>query len=378
MAAAVEGRTATNIHVQNQHIYAGAASWKRNFAQARVLSLEKVCSPWYNCSVTSIDRYDAGKQQAEQRSSEARAAHERALTFAREESDQALALVCADLAALQSAVTACTARLTSAPAGVGHGDSDDQAADQSLEALPSQDLSTIQQDPLHPGLNTGSQEAQVKGSEEAANKLRRCTEAAADCIRTTSLEATDLRKDKLELESRLKSALAECQDEQQRVELLTEQLAESAAQQAQQAEQLRQDSDEQRSSFQLELEDSRKIASALQTSQVQLQARLSMLQQEGASLQDAHSALEQAHTELQTQMQAALENAESLRTELETGAAARQALQDELAQAGASLDTERLLRAQAQEELEAARQVGADLERQLGIATKGAAKVLTI
>ena len=283
--------------------------------------------------------------------------------------------MCADLAALQSAVTACNGRLTSALAGVGSSDTDVCAADGSLEALPSQDLSTAEQGTVQPCVSTGSPEVEVKGSEEAASKLKHCTEAAAECIKRIFLEAAALKDEKHKLKSRLKIALADCQDEQQRVQLLTEQLAESAAQQAQQAEQLKQDLNEQRCSFQLELEDSRKVASALQTSQVQLQARLSMVQQEGASLRDAHKALQQAHTELQDRLEVARAEAESLCAELKTASAAKQALQDELAQAPASLDTERLLRAQAQEELEAARQTGADLERQLDVANKGVAKV---
>ena len=311
----------------------------------------------------------------EMRFTEAEAAHERALAFAREESDQALALVCADLAALQSAVIACTATLTSGVASADSSTSDDRTADGGLHPAPSQSISEADEGAVQTGMSPGSGTAEVNGSEEAASKLKHCTEAAAECMKRTCLEVAALMDEKDELRARWRDLSTECLHEQQRVELLTEQLAKSAAQHAQQAEQLKHDADEQRSSFQLELEDSRKIASALQTSQVQLQARLSMLQQEGAALQDAHKALEQAHAELQGKMQAAKEDAESLRAELETSIAAKQALEAELVQAGSSLDTERLLRAQAEEELAAARQAGADLERQMDMAGKGAAKV---
>ena len=308
------------------------------------------------------------------RHSEAEAAHERALAFAREESDQALALVCADLAALQSAATACTAVLASALAGVSSKGSDEWTADWSLDLVPSQGPDPGEEI-KQAGSSSSSAEAQVKGSEEAARFLKHCTETAAQCIERLFSGAKALKLGNSDLKSRLNSALDDCHKAQQHVQLQTEQLAQSAAERSEQAERLKQDFDEQHSSLQQQLDDSGKLASALETSQVQLQARLSMLQQESAALQDAHKALEQAHAGLQDQMQAARKSAESLQAELETGAAARQALQDELAQATASLQTERLLRTQAQEELAAVRQAGADLERQLDIANNREAKV---
>ena len=309
------------------------------------------------------------------RYSEAEAAHGRALTFAREESDEALALVCADLAALQSAATACAATLTSALAGADIGGSDAWTADWSLGPAPSQDANDVEQGTVLVGMTTASEDAEARGSDAAVKKLKDSVGAAEACIKRVSLHAAVLNNVKSDLECRVETASRDCHAAEQRAQLLTEQLADSAAQRAEQAERLKQDLEQQRRSLQVELEDSRRIASTLETSQVQLQARLSMLQQEGASLQNAHRALEQVHAELQGQMQVAHEDAQSLRAELDAGATAKQALQDELAQAGAALDTERLLRAQAQEELAAACQAGADLERQLDAANKGAAKV---
>ena len=317
----------------------------------------------------------AGKQRAELQHSEAEAAHERALAFAREESDQALALVCADLATLQNVATSCTAALASALAGVGSGDLDDWTADWSLDPVPSQGVSDAEQETVQARMSTGIEKSEARGSDKAARELKHSVETAEGHSKRMSLYAAALKDERSDLECRMKTALDDCHKAEQRVQLLTEQLADSAAQRAEQAERLQQDLEQQRCSLQLELEDSRRIASALETSQVQLQARLSMLQQEGASLQDAHRALEQVHAELQGQMRVAHVDAQSLHAELEAGATAKQALQDELAQAGASFDAERLLRAQAQEELAAARQAGADLERQLDAASKGAAKV---
>lgn len=308
------------------------------------------------------------------RYSEAEAAHERALAFAREESDQALALLCADLAALQSVATACTATLASALAGVSSGDSDDWTAEWSLDIVPSQGPNAVE-GMMREGDSSSSEEAQMKGSEEAAVLLKDVAETAAQCLGRLLSEAAALKTTKSDLESRLHSASDDCHKAQQQVQVQTEQLAQGAAEYAEQAERLKQEFDEERSSLQLRLEDSGKLASALETSQVQLQARLSMLQQERAAAQDAQNALEQVHAELQDRMRAAHEKAESLQAELETCATAMQALQDELAQAAASLDTERLLRNQAQEELAAARQAGADLERQLDIVTNRTAKV---
>ena len=324
--------------------------------------------------------YHAGQQLAELQYSETEAASERALAFAREESDQALALVCAELAAVKSAVAACTELLMSALADTGSDDS----ADQSLEAVPSQALSCADQADKQTGSGRDAsliEDAEASTSDEGARKLRQCTETAAERIRRVCPEAAALRQEREQLESQLSSTSCDLERALQRMEVLNDVVAaatsaaDDAAQRAEHAESANMEIRQLRDSLQQELQDLRGNASALETSQVQLQARLSMLQEEKSSLKNALQALEQAHAELQNQMWNANEERESLLADVEAVNVVKETVQSELAQTVASLDAERLLRTQAQEELTTACEAGADLERQLDAANKGAAKV---
>jgi len=324
--------------------------------------------------------YHAGQHLAELQFSETEAASERALAFAREESDQALALICAQLVAMKSAVATCTELLMSALADTGSNNSPDR----SLEAVPSQALSYAGQENEQTGSERDASlidDAETSTSDEEARKLRQCTETAAECIRRVCPEAAALRQERDQLESQLSSALCDLEHAMRRMDVLEDVVAaatsaaDEAVQRAEHAESANMEVQQLRDSLQQELQDLRGNASALETSQVQLQARLSMLQEEESSLKHALQALEQGHAELQNQMWNANVERESLLADVQAVNVAKEAVQSELAQTVASLDVERLLRAQAQEELMAACEAGADLERQLGAANKGAAKV---
>ena len=321
----------------------------------------------------------AGKAAAEARFSEAEAAHERALAFAREESDQALALVCAELAALQSAVAAASEALASALTITGM-----QPA-LSFDTAAPEAAGPAEQKPEGPtGLRmflSGKERGSAASPEEAARKLKRCSEAAAECVREVCAEAASLAQERGRLASDLADSSANCQQATQRTTLLTQQLgaatsaAHSATQRAQQAERANEQLTESEASLQQELRGLRGHVSALEISQVQLEARLSMLQQAKADLEDACAAKDSANAQLVDQSEGLQRTVQRLKAEARESKAAREALQGKLARSVASLGAEALLHAQAQEELAAARQAGDDLVRQLEAASRASAKV---
>ena len=319
----------------------------------------------------------AGKAAAEARFSQAEAAHKRALAFAREESDQALALVCAELAALQSAAAAASEALASALTVTGMQPALSYAAPEAA-GPPEQKP----EGPTGPWMVLSGQERGSAASpEEAARKLKRCSEAAAECVREVCAEAASLAQERGRLTSDLADSSANCQQATQRTTLLTQQLgaatsaAHSATQRAQQAERANEQLTESEASLQQELRGLRGHVSALEISQMQLEARLSMLQQAKAALEEACAAKDSAKAELVDQSEGLQRTVQRLEAEARESKAAREALQGELARSVASLGAEALLRAQAQEELAAARQAGDDLVRQLEAASRASAKV---
>ena len=166
---------------------------------------------------------NAGKATAEARFSEAEAAHERALAFAREESDQALALVCAELAALQSAVAAASEALASALTVTGM-----QPA-LSCDAAASEAAGPAEQKPEGPtGLRrglSGQERGSAPSPEEAARMVKSCSEAAAECIREICAEAASLAQERGRLASDLADSSVNYQQATQRITVLTQQLA---------------------------------------------------------------------------------------------------------------------------------------------------------
>ena len=322
---------------------------------------------------------NAGKAAAEARLSEAEAAHERALAFAREESDQALALVCADLAALQSAVAAASEAIASVLTVTGM-----QPA-LGCDAAASEAAGPAERKPEGPtGLRrrlSGQERSSAASPEEAACKVKWCSEAAAECIRRVCAEAASLAQERGRLASDLADSSANYQQATQRISVLTQQLAaatsaaHNATQRAQQAERANQQLTESEASLQQELQGLRGNASALEVSQVQLEARLSMLQQAKAALEEACAAKDSANAELVAQLEGLQGTVQRLEAEARESKATREALQGELARSAASLGAETLLRTQAQEELAAARQAGDDLVCQLEAASRASAKV---
>ena len=326
----------------------------------------------------------------EARCTDAEAAQERALAFAREESDQALALVCAELAALLSAASACTEALSSAFAHAGEDDTaragwnPDPTPQQPAEEGQSQPHADNQDKVETAGgrLDSGVviRTARMR-SEEAACALRQCSTAAAERLCKVCEELSSVSEEKGRLAVCLAAASGQLSDVQQRAEALAEQLeaatsaADSAAQRADQAEGSLQVLQQQHAALVQGEEDLIRQHAGLETSHVQLQARLSMLQQAKAALEDSSCAREQAIAELKGQIQQLQQQKDELRAEAEVLAGEREALRDELAREVASSGAERALHLQAREELAEARQAGATLEAQLDTANKAASKV---
>ena len=332
----------------------------------------------------------AGKSLAEARCTDAEAVQERALAFAREESDQALALVCAELAALLSAASACTEALSSALAHAGEGDAaragwdPDLAPQQPAEEGQSQPHAD-EEEKLKPAAGRLDSGAVIKTarmrSEEAACALRQCSTAAAERLCKVYEELSSVSEEKESLLLELATSSGKLSDVQQRAETLAEQLvaatsaASSAAQRAEQAEDSLQVLQQQHAALVQAEQDLNRQHAGLETSHVQLQARLSMLQQAKAALEDSSHTQEQAIAELKEQTQELQQRKKGLQAEAEGLVRDREALRDELAREAASSGAERTLHAQAREELAEARQAGASLEAQLDTANKAASKV---
>ena len=327
---------------------------------------------------------------AEAGCNDAEAVQERALAFAREESDQALALVCAELAALLSAASACTEALSSALAHAGESDAawtgwdTDLGPQQSAEKEQSQPRADQEED-LNAAagrLDSGIviRTAQMR-SEEAACALRQCSRAAAERLCKVCEKLSSVSQEKERLAADLAATSGQLSDVQQRAEALAEKLeaatsaADSAAQRAERAEASLQVLQQQHAALVQGEQDLNRQHASLETSHVQLQARLSMLQQAKAALEDSCHTQEQAILELKEQIQELQQQKEGLQAEAEVLARDREALREELAREVASLGAERTLHAQAREELAEARQAGATLEAQLETANKTAAKV---
>ena len=318
-------------------------------------------------------------------------ARERALAFAREESDQALALVCAELAALLTAASACTEALSSALAHAGEGDnaawagwSPDLAPQQPAERGQSQPHADQEENtgPAAGRLDCGVviRTAQLR-SEEAARALRQCSTAAAERLCEVCEKLSSVREEKERLATDLAATSGELSNVQQRAETLAEQVAaatsaaDSAAQRADRAEDSLQALQQQHVALVQGEQDLNRQHAGLETSHVQLQARLSMLQQAKAALEDSSSTQEQAIVELKEQIQELQQQMEELQARAGGLARNKEALRDELAREVASSGAERTLHAQAREELAEARQAGASLEAQLDTANKAALKV---
>lgn len=303
------------------------------------------------------------------------------MAFAREESDQALAFVCGELAALMSAAGASTQALMSALADMGSND--DTAADEDThqaQLQPAGNTESGENESEQAGAEGTSAEG-ASGAEEAVRRLRAVSEAGGDAVKRLSQDLLMLRAEREHLATDLAEASGGCWEAERRAEALTERLAaatsaaERAAQRAQRAEQAAQLLEQQQARLTQELEGLRGSCAALETSRVQLEARLSMLQQAKDALEDALEDQERTNGDLEEQVQQLQEDLKSLRAISEEGEAARAALQGELSGAVASLGAERSLRAQAQEELAEARQAGISLERQLEATRKDLAKV---
>ena len=312
------------------------------------------------------------------------------MAFAREESDQALALVCAELAALLSTTNACTEALFSALAHTGKGDAAWAGWDPDL--APQQPAEEGQSQPHADGeerlesaagrLDSGVviRAAQMR-SEEAAGALRQCSTAAAERLCKVCEKLSSVSEEKERLAADLAATSGKLYDLQQHTEALAEQLeaatsaAGSAAQRADRAEDSLQVLQQQHAALAQSEEELSRQHAGLETSHVQLQARLSMLQQAKAALEDSSHAQEQAIVELKEQIQELQQQKQELQAETEVLAGDREALRDELAREVASSGAERTLHAQAREELAEARQAGATLEAQLDAATKAASKV---
>ena len=294
--------------------------------------------------------------------------------------------MCAELAALLSAVSACTEVLSSALAHANEGDaawSPDLAPQQPAEEGQSQPHAA-QEDNFEPAagrLDSGVViEAAQMRSEEAARTLRQYSTAAAERLCRVCEELFSVSEEKERLAADLAATSGQLSDVQQHAEALAEQLeaatsaADSTAQRAERAEGSMQVLQQQHAALvQGEQELGRQHAS-LETSHVQLQARLSMLQQAKAALEDSH-AQEQAVAELKEQVQQLQQQRKELQAEAGVLARDREALRDELAREVASSGAERTLHAQAREELAEARQAGATLEAQLDTTNKAASKV---
>lgn len=295
--------------------------------------------------------------------------------------------MCAELAALLSAVSACTEVLSSALAHANEGDaawSPDLAPQQPAEEGQSQPHAA-QEDNFEPAagrLDSGVViEAAQMRSEEAARTLRQYSTAAAERLCRVCEELFSVSKEKERLAADLAATSGQLSDVQQHAEALAEQLeaatsaADSTAQRAERAEGSMQVLQQQHAALvQGEQELGRQHAS-LETSHVQLQARLSMLQQAKAALEDSSHAQEQAVAELKEQVQQLQQQRKELQAEAGVLARDREALRDELAREVASSGAERTLHAQAREELAEARQAGATLEAQLDTTNKAASKV---
>ena len=298
--------------------------------------------------------------------------------------------MCAELASLLSAASACTEALSSALAHAGKGNAawagwdPDLAPQQPAEEGQSQ-LHANQEESLspaagHPDSGVVIRTAQMR-SEEAACTLRQCSTAAAERLRKVCEELSSVSEEKERLAADLAATSGKLIDVQQQTEALAEQLvaatsaSDGAAQRADLAEDSLQVLQQQRAALVQSEEDLSRQHASLETSHVQLQARLSMLQQAKAALEDSSRVQEQAIVELTEQMQQLQQQKEELQAAAEGLARDREALREELAREVASSGAERTLHAQAREELADARQAGATLEAQLDTANKAASKV---